>query len=153
MTLIYLNLSGFEQSRNNESNLNFKLNKLTEKIADKTTVNNEFTKQKSTDENQSIEHIEQDLNQFKKGKLFRLSETIRADFNGDGFLDQAFYKKEKGTSGIIINHGNTNEEVRIGFGRNFASWLDFECNWIDYWGLVEDRKTSKVIFSEDGYIL
>ena len=71
----------------------------------------------------------------------------------DGFLDKAFYKKENETSGIIIKHGKTNEEFRIGFGKNFSFWTDFECNWVDYWGLVEDRETSETTFTEDGEVL
>jgi hypothetical protein len=83
--------------------------------------------------------------------LYALTDTITADFNGDGFIDKVIYKKEKETSGIIIIHGKTNEQVKIGFGKQFAHMTEF--NWIDYWGLVEDKETSETTFTEDGDVL
>jgi hypothetical protein len=74
-----------------------------------------------------------------------------ADFNGDGILDKAVYKKENATSGIIIKHGQTNEELKIGFGKPFAHMTEFD--WVDYWGLVEDKETSETTFTEDGDVL
>lgn len=87
---------------------------------------------------------------FEKATLYKLADTISADFNGDGFLDKAVFNKENGTSGIIIIHGQTNEEIRIGFGKNIAHLTEFD--WVDYWGLVEDNETSETTFSEDGEV-
>jgi|SRR5690554_3323876 len=67
---------------------------------------------------------------FKKATLFNLSDTIIADFNGDGTIDKALYVKENETSGIVIIHGGLNKEVRIGFGEQFAHMTEF--NWVDY---------------------
>ena len=91
------------------------------------------------------------LSDFENATSFKLSDTIVADFNGDGFIDKAIYKKENETSGISILHGATHEEVRIGFGKQFAHMTEF--NWVDYWGLVEDKETSEVLFSEDDEVL
>lgn len=91
------------------------------------------------------------LQGFEKLTLYKLTDTISADFNGDGIIDKAIYKKEINTSGIIIIHGKTNDEVRIGFGKEFAHLTEF--NWVDYWGFVEDKVTSEVTFSEDGDVL
>jgi hypothetical protein len=113
----------------------------------------DISQQKLADENQTSDLSEQSSNEFKGTKLFKLMDIIKADFNGDGFLDQAFFKKENGTSGIIIKHSNTNEVVRIGFGRSFSSWPDFDCNWVDNWGLIQDNKTYEITFTEDGDIL
>ena len=88
---------------------------------------------------------------FEQSTLFNLTDTIKADFNGDGALDNAFFVKDNETSGIVIIHGALNEEVRIGFGIRFAHFDDF--NWVDYWGLVLDEKTSKSTFTEDGDLL
>lgn len=115
--------------------------------------NNVNIQQNLSDENQTEEYMNESLNGFDKATLYKLTDTIMADFNGDGFIDKAFLKKEKETSGIIIMHGKTNEEVRIGFGMNFYTWTDFVCNWVDYWGLVEDRETSETTFTEDGEVL
>ncbi|UFH46619.1 hypothetical protein LNP27_00945 [Flavobacterium galactosidilyticum] len=108
--------------------------------------------QKSAEENQNEgDDRKQSLNGFKKVTLYKLTDTISADFNGDGIIDKAFYRKENGTSGIIIKHGQTNEVIKIGFGKSFAHFTEFD--WVDYWGLVEDRETSETTFTEDGDVL
>lgn len=60
-------------------------------------------------------------------------------------------KKENETSGIIIKHGQTNQEFKIGFGKSFAHLTEF--NWVDYWGLVEDKETGETTFTEEGEVL
>ena len=109
----------------------------------------------STENNQSQEdYRKQSLIGFEKSTLYKLTETITADFNGDGIADKAIYMKENETSGVIIKHGKTNEEFRIGFGKKFSTWSDdFDCNWVDYWGLVEDEETIETTFTEDGDVL
>lgn len=100
----------------------------------------------------SEEYRRESLNlRFKKATLFNITDTISADFNGDGTIDKAFYVKENETSGIIIMHGKINKEVRIGFGKQFAHMTEFD--WVDYWGLVMDKETSEITFTEDGDIL
>lgn len=88
---------------------------------------------------------------FEKATLFNLTDTITADFNGDGINDRVVFVKEKETSGIVVIHGGLNEEVRIGFGEHFAHMTEF--NWVDYWGLVMDKETSEITFTEDGDVL
>lgn len=107
---------------------------------------------KSTkDKKNEDEYRKQSISGFGKATLYKLTDTISADFNGDGITDKAYYKKIGETSGIIIKHGKTNEEVRIGFGKQFAHMTEF--NWVDYWGLVEDKETSETTFTEDGDVL
>jgi hypothetical protein len=120
-------------------------------ISDTNAINNNTNvQQTSTEEKQSQEEYrKQSLSGFKKATLYVLTDTIKADFNGDGTLDKAFYKEENETSGIIIKHGQTNEEFRIGFGKDFCTWRDFDCNWVDYWGLVEDKETFESIIKDD----
>lgn len=88
-------------------------------------------------------------NQFTDAKLFRLNDTIRADFNGDGAIDKALFIDKNDFSGIIIIHGNTNDTIQIGFGKDFSVWDKFDCNWVDYWGLVEDNETEEIIFDDN----
>lgn len=136
-------------------------NKQTDTIENKTNKENDSLK---TDipKDSVVEIVERDYNpeeyrreslnlSFKNATLFNLSDTIIADFNGDGTIDKALYLKENETSGIVIIHGGLNEEFRIGFGEQFAHMTEF--NWVDYWGLVMDKKTSEVTFTEDGDIL
>ena len=93
----------------------------------------------------------QDLNyEFKEATIFKLTDTISADFNGDGNADQAIFKKENETSGIIITHGETNQKIKIGFGEPFAHLTQF--NWVDYWGLVNDSESYEIVI-EDAEII
>lgn len=152
--LIFLILTGCGQT-NTEQNYNSVLDSMAEQVSDTIiSDNNQLAKQTTTDENQTEEFTKQSLSGFEKATLYKLTDTITADFNGDGFLDKAIYKKEIETSGIIIKLGKTNKEFRIGFGKPFSTWTDdFDCNWVDYWGLVEDRETSETTFSDDGDVL
>lgn len=100
---------------------------------------------------EQTEHNNQDLSyEFKDATLFKLTDTINADFNGDGNADQAIFKKENETSGIIITHGETNQKIKIGFGESFAHLTEF--NWVDYWGLVNDSETYEIVI-EDAEII
>jgi hypothetical protein len=147
----FLILTGCGQTKT-EQNSSIHKDTITDKVSDTTISDNkQIAKQNSTKENQTEEFRKYSLNGFKKATLYKLTDTITADFNGDGFLDKAFYKKENETSGIIIIHGKTNEQVKIGFGKQFSHMTEF--NWVDYWGLVEDKETSETTFSEDGDVL
>lgn len=149
--LTFIILTGCGQT-STENNSNIVLDSIAEQVSDTTILdNNQLAKQTTIDENQTEEFRKQSLNGFEKATLYKLTDTITADFNGDGFLDKAIYKKEKETSGIVIIHGKTNEQVKIGFGKQFAHMTEFD--WVDYWGLVEDKETSETTFTEDGDVL
>ncbi|PIV96325.1 MAG: hypothetical protein COZ16_05945 [Flavobacteriaceae bacterium CG_4_10_14_3_um_filter_31_253] len=149
--LTILILTGCGQT-NTEQNSNISIETQAEQVLDTTYSDNKETdKQATTDEKETEEYRKQSLSGFEKATLYKLTDTITADFNGDGFLDKVIYKKEIETSGIIIIHGKTNERVKIGFGKQFAHMTEF--NWVDYWGLVEDKETSETTFTEDGDVL
>lgn len=149
--LTFLILTGCGQS-NTKQTQNAALGTLAEQILDTTIKeSNDFYEQNSTDENLKEDYRNLALSGFEKATLYALTDTIIADFNGDGFLDKAIYKKEKETSGIVIIHGKTNEQIKIGFGKQFAHMTEFD--WVDYWGLVEDKETSETTFTEDGDVL
>lgn len=88
--------------------------------------------------------------EFEKVSQLKLTDTITVDFNGDRIIDQAIFKKDQENSGIIITHGGSNEEIKIGFGKPFAHMTDF--NWVDYWGLLYDSKTSEIIIENNEII-
>jgi hypothetical protein len=88
---------------------------------------------------------------FEKATSFKLKDTISIDLNGDNFKDKVYFVKNEKTSGIVIIHGKTNEEIKIGFGKQFAHLKDF--NWVDYWGIIEDKETKETIFLENGDVL
>lgn len=149
--LTFLILSSCRQS-NSEQTSNIVLDTLTDQVSDTAfTDSNNIANQNLADENQTEEYRKQSLSEVEKAELYKLTDTITADFNGDGFLDKAIYKKDNETSGIIIIHGKTNYQVKIGFGKLFAHMTDF--NWVDYWELFEDTETSETTFRDDGDIL
>jgi len=118
------------------------------KVESKVDTTKPDLNQSSTEQ---TEHNNQDLSyEFKDATIFKLTDTITADFNGDGNVDQAIFKKENETSGIIITHGKIDEEVKIGFGEQLAHLTEF--NWVDFWGLVNDRETYEIII-EDAEII
>jgi hypothetical protein len=65
----------------------------------------------------------------KEAVIFKPTDTINADFNGDGNTDQTIFKKENETLGIIITHGETNQKIKSGLGEPFAHLTKF--NWVD----------------------
>jgi len=112
-----------------------------ESRADTTKLNLKQSSSEQTEQNN------QDLNyEFKDATIFKLTDTITADFNGDGNVDQAIFKKENETSVIIITHGETNQKIKIGFGEPFAHLTEF--NWVDYWGLVNDSETYEIVIED-----
>lgn len=137
---------------NAEHTKNRASNSLTDPISHATNKkSHDFAEQVPTEKNQIEEYRKQSLSGFEKATFYHLTYTITADFNGDGIEDKACFKKENQHSGIIIKHGQTNEVVKIGFGKQFAHMAEFD--WVDYWGLVEDKTTSETTFSEDGDVL
>jgi hypothetical protein len=149
--LTFFILTGCRQL-NSEQTKKFASDSLITQNLDTITKDNNVNAQQVSRENkQNEDYRKQSLSGFEKATLYNLTDTIVADLNGDGFLDKVFYKKEKETSGLIIKHGKTNEVVRIGFGKSFAHLTEF--NWVDYWGLVEDRETNETTFKEDGDVL
>ncbi len=149
LTLLILSSCGQSYS---EQTKNIKTESFPDQISD--TTNNEsydFTEQDSTEKNQTEEYRRHSLSGFEKATLYKLTDSIKADFNGDGIEDKAYFQKENQNSGIIIKHGQTNEVVKIGFGKQFAHMTEFD--WVDYWGLVVDKKTSETTFTEDGEVL
>lgn len=149
--LTILIFTGCGQS-NSEQTQNIVKDTLANQISDSTNKEtNDYAEQDPTEKNLTEEFRNQALSGFEKATLYKLTDTITADFNGDGFIDKAIYKKEIETSGIIIIHGKTNERVKIGFGKQFSHMTEFD--WVDYWGLVEDKETSETTFKEDGDVL
>ncbi|MFC5192715.1 hypothetical protein ACFPIK_13135 [Algoriphagus aquatilis] len=101
--------------------------------------------------NETTEYANQGLSsEFKKVTTFNLTDTLIADLNGDGKLDQAVFNRKNETSGIVITHGETSEKIKIGFGELFAHLTDF--NWVDYWGLVYDSETYEIVIEDDEII-
>jgi len=81
--------------------------------------------------------------EYKDYQIYNLNEIISEDFNGDGVIDKAEFKKQK-NSGIIITDGKTHIETRLGFGKKFAHMTDFD--WVSFWGILKDKTTFEITF-------
>lgn len=87
---------------------------------------------------------EESLNsEYKNYRIYNLDEIIHEDFNGDGVVDKAEFKKQK-NSGIIITDGKSHKQTKLGFGEKFAHLTNF--NWVDFWGVLKDSTTFEIIF-------
>jgi len=104
----------------------------------------------STSEKDSLKKLmksrEESLNsEYKNYKIYNLDEILNEDFNGDGVIDKAEFKRQK-KSGIIMTDGRTNKETRLGFGKQFAHMTDF--NWVNFWGVLIDATTFEITFDD-----
>ncbi|MBI9059667.1 MAG: hypothetical protein JEZ01_18025 [Labilibaculum sp.] len=139
---IYINLNKIEDSDVK--------NKILKRLKIAETPNNKIV-QKQIEIEKPINFQEQTLDsEFENATLYSLTDTIEADFNGDGNIDKAIFIKKGGTSGIIFKHGFTNTETKIGFGQPFSHLTEF--NWVDFWGLVNDSTSYEIIFNETDII-
>jgi len=84
--------------------------------------------------------------EYKNFKIYNLEEIIYEDFNGDGIVDKAEFKKQK-NSGIIITDGKTHKVTKLGFGKKIAHLTDFD--WVDFWGVLKDKTTFEIIFDKN----
>lgn len=97
-------------------------------------INQDSTSTISKVDNDSINKLmqfrEENLNStYNNYKIYNLKDVINEDFNGDGIVDKAEFKKQK-NSGIIITDGKTHKETKLGFGKEFAHLTDFD--WVDF---------------------
>ena len=129
----------------NVQNKPVNVNNVKPDLKNKNSAEQQTSTENITDKNLSLN------SEFKQATAFKLSVTMTADFNGDGKVDKAVFKKEKNTSGIIIKHGGTGEEIRLCFGKPFAHLTDFD--WVDFWGLVKDRETFEIVIDENSDII
>lgn len=82
--------------------------------------------------------------EFRIAVYHDLEDTIKADFNGDGYIDRAIFTSENGKKGILITDGRKKKSTRIGLGKPIGKIGD-DLSWVDYWGLVKDSSTFKLI--------
>jgi len=84
--------------------------------------------------------------EYKDYQIYNLNEILSEDFNGDGVVDKAEFKKQK-DSGIIITDGKTHKVTRLGFGQQFAHMTDFD--WVSFWGVLNDKTTFEITFDNE----
>lgn len=149
--LIFLVLTSCAK-RSKQGENNSQKNEIDIKI-DSTDGYNKSIKIKDSPKKQSLsinEMFKKTLKQqFYDARLFNLTDTIEADFNGDKIIDKAIFTSKESKKGIIIFDGKTNLKTKIGLGTPFEEINEFD--WVDFWGLVKDSTTYEIII-EDGEI-
>lgn len=149
--LTFVFLTGCGNSNQKARSKGFNSDKLEQENVESVIKNENLQKQTDANNVNNIDFKRQTFSsEFKNAKLYNLTDTIEADFNGDGNIDKAIFNKENENSGIIIKHGVTLTEVSIGFGQPFAHLTNF--NWVDFWGLVNDSTSYEIIFNETDII-
>lgn len=76
---------------------------------------------------------------------YALTDTIGADFNGDGAIDRAFFEITSGKRNLYILEGRTNRKVQVGKNQS-ESDHDFE--WVSFWGITHDTITYEIIVTD-----
>lgn len=86
--------------------------------------------------------------EFKDFRIYKLSDAIIADFNGDGRKDTAQFRKTEEEACVIISHGGSSEQIVLGCG-NELDGIGDDFSWVDEWGILLDRSTFEVKFEND----
>ena len=98
---------------------------------------------------QASQYNQQLLNQgFKKFKLYRLTEKLTTDFNGDKINDTAEFKRKGNEAVIVITDGRTHKKITIGNGNMYGEMQD-NFHWASYWGIIQDTVTFEEIIKGD----
>lgn len=88
---------------------------------------------------------------FDNAKCFQLSETLRADFNGDGYQDEARFRLVGRNNTIHIYHGQSGEVREYGPDNPLVG-IGGDFDWVDYWGVLYDSTSFEIVIS-DGEVI
>jgi len=91
------------------------------------------------------------VHQFNTYKVYSIKDSIRSDFNGDGFQDLAYFKNTGKEKKIFISDGQTKKKVMIGTDASFNE-MGSDFSWVDFWGVLDDKETFEIII-KDGDII
>jgi len=91
------------------------------------------------------------VHQFNTYKVYSIKDSIRSDFNGDGFQDIAYFKNTGKEKKIFISDGQTKKQELVGTDASFNE-MGSDFNWVDFWGTLDDKETFEIIV-KDGDIM
>lgn len=101
-----------------------------------------------SDVTESISYNEESLKEeFNNYKIFKLDDTIKADLNGDQVVEAAYFTGKQKKELIIVD-GSTHISVKAGLDSSFGN-MGSDFNWVDYWGITNDKETFEVIIKDD----
>ena len=104
--------------------------------------------EKETDESPCEEEIQ---SVFNKAVCFALDEKIEADFNGDGYKEEAIFSINENDPFIKIRDSQSNKQIRIGTGSPLKG-IGEDFRWVDYWGLLYDSVSFEILI-QDGEVI
>ncbi len=82
------------------------------------------------------------LGEFEDFKTYKLTDSLRADFNGDKISDVA-YITQNIKKQIFIIDGHNKIKTEIGFDKSFGD-MKGNFNWVDFWGITNDHLTYEI---------
>jgi hypothetical protein len=80
---------------------------------------------------------------------YGLKDTLKEDFNCDGFNDQAFFSSENSIRHINFIDGKDRKRKVFGIDQKIIGDLDANYSWVDFWGITKDSSTWEMLV-EDG---
>lgn len=84
------------------------------------------------------------VGEFKNFKIFNISDTIKADLNGDKVVDFAFFTNKKN---ISIVDGLSKKAVIVGSDKSFDD-IGNDFSWVDFWGTTTDMGTYEIVIED-----
>lgn len=84
------------------------------------------------------------VGEFKNFKVYNISDTIKADFNGDKVLDFAFFTDKKN---ISIIDGLSKKAIIVGSDKSFGE-MGNDFSWVDFWGTTTDIGTYEIVIDD-----
>ncbi|RFS17115.1 hypothetical protein [Emticicia sp. C21] len=82
--------------------------------------------------------------EFKNFKVYNISDTIKADFNGDKVIDTAFFTDKKN---ISIVDGLSKKAIIVGVDKS-SEEMGNDFSWVDFWGITTDIETYEIVIDD-----
>lgn len=96
--------------------------------------------------------LNSDLNNaFKDFKIYEINDTIKDDFNGDNLKDYLYFLNSGDEKNIIVLDGKTKLKTKICGDQSFDK-ISENFNWVDYWGVTNDKQTFEILVNESEVI-
>ncbi|MEI9943563.1 MAG: hypothetical protein WDN26_05020 [Chitinophagaceae bacterium] len=85
--------------------------------------------------------------EFKNFKIYTITDTIKADFNGDKIFDLAYFTHDNKKEIYIID-GKTKTATKVGLDKSFGD-MGTDFDWVDFWGTINDPETYDAVVKDD----
>lgn len=149
LTLCILTSAAFAACNNNPDNKNVETIAKADSVP-KNTIQQVDTINKSKPiENEIAAYRDSSLaHEFKQYKIYTVTDTIKADLNGDKISDAAYFINKKE---ITIVDGKTGKPAKVGLDKSFGD-MGNDFSWVDFWATTEDKETYEIVIKDDDII-